>query len=113
MATKMFSGKESRGEEMAEAKALKSGQITKKQYMDGERKEGHTDMADVRGNADAIKSGRMSPAQYAAEEKGERMANGGMVRAYADGGLVASMCAPNEPTGVLGPGVRSQQDYRK
>ena len=109
MATKkMFGGKETPKEEMAEARALRSGAISKKQYIAGERSEGHKDMADVRGNANAIASGRMSPKAYAAEERGEKkMANGGRV------GSSLSMSAPNAPTGNCGPGVRSQQDYKK
>lgn len=42
----------------------------------------------------------------------KKMANGGMVKGYANGGLVKGM-APNTPAGVCGPGVRSQQDYKK
>lgn len=114
MATKkLFNGKETRAEEMAEAKALRSGAISKKQYIAGEKSEGHSDMADVRGNANAIASGRMTPAQYAAEERTEKMADGGLVRA-SDGCLSSgTMEAPNVRTGVQGPGVRSPQDYRK
>jgi len=82
MATKMFKGKESMKEEMKEAKAIKAGKV--------------------------------SPKQYAVAEKREPMMlkNGGMAKCYADGGLVTGM-APNAPCGTLGPGVRSQQDYRK
>lgn len=41
-------------------------------------------------------------------------ADGGMVKNYADGGLVrASYGAPNECTYNQGPGVRSRQDYKK
>lgn len=104
MAKKLFNGKETRAEEMAEAKALRSGQISKKQYIAGEKSEGHSDMRDVRGNANAIASGRMSPAAYAAEERTE-MADGGLVRQGTG--------APNECTYNQGPGVRSLQDYRK
>lgn len=32
------------------------------------------------------------------------------VKGYADGGMVH---APNTPSGTCGPGVRSQQDYKK
>jgi len=108
MAKKLFNGKETRAEEMAEAKALRSGAISKKQYIAGEKSEGHKDMADVRGNANAIASGRMSPAQYAAEERTEKMADGGMVGLARQG-----TGAPNECTYNQGPGVRSLQDYKK
>lgn len=67
-------GKESRAEEMAEAKA--------------------------------IQSGKMSPTQYADMEAKEGYANGGLVRAN-------NSMAPNACTYSGGPGVRSQQDYRK
>jgi hypothetical protein len=36
---KLFTGKESKREEDAEARALKSGKITKKQYAAGEKRE--------------------------------------------------------------------------
>ena len=107
MAKKLFNGKETRAEEMAEAKALRSGAISKKQYIAGEKSEGHKDMRDVRGNANAIASGRMSPAQYAAEERTE-MADGGFVGLARQG-----TGAPNECIYNHGPGVRSLQDYKK
>lgn len=88
---KMFGGKESRAEEMAEAKALKSGKISKAQYVAGEKKEGHGKGAAKTGAA--IKSGKMSPGQYAAGHK-----------KMADGGAVCGM--------GKGP-TRSKQDYRK
>jgi len=45
MATKkMFGGKESYKEELAEAKAIKSGKITPQQYARGEKSEGETSM---------------------------------------------------------------------
>lgn len=105
MAKKLFNGKETRAEEMKEAQALRSGAISKKQYIAGEKSEGHTNMRDVRGNANAIASGRMSPAAYAAEERTEKMADGGLVRQGTG--------APNECTYNQGPGVRSLQDYKK
>lgn len=89
---KMFAGKESKQEEMAEAKALKSGKITKQDYMNGEKSEGE-DARNAAKNANAIKSGKMSPKQYAAKGEPKKMANGGM----------ASGCA----------GYRSKVDYGK
>jgi hypothetical protein len=94
---KMFAGKESKDEEMAEAKALKSGKITKQQYMNGEKSEGE-DAREAKKNANAIKSGKLSPKQYAAKEQPKKMANGGAVKHCADGGFMAT---------------RSQQDYGK
>ena len=40
MASKLFKGKETYSEELAEAKAIKSGKITPKQYASGEQAEG-------------------------------------------------------------------------
>lgn len=73
MATKKFTGKDTRAEEMAEAKALKSGRISKSQYIAAEkredRKEGEKGKArEITKNANAIKSGKMSPAAYAKKE---------------------------------------------
>ena len=73
MAVKKFTGKDTRAEEMAEAKALKGGKITKAQYIAGEkreeRKEGEKGKTrEITRNANAIKSGKMSPAAYAKKE---------------------------------------------
>lgn len=84
---KMFQGKQTPAEEMAEAKALKSGKITKGEYVKGEMSEGE-DKGKAMKKADALKSGKMSAKEYASPKK---MADGGMV----------------------GCGHRSQQDYGK
>lgn len=76
MAKKLFGGKETKAEEMKEAKALKSGKISKSQYVAGEKSEGHSKGAAAK--ADKIKSGKMSPAAYAAGHK--KMANGGKAK---------------------------------
>ena len=70
----LFGGKETPAEEMKEAKALKSGKISAKQYAAGEKSEGHG--AGAAKKAVAIKTGKLSPAKYAAEHK---MARGGGV----------------------------------
>ena len=77
----LFGGKETPAEEMKEAKALKSGKISPKQYVAGEKKEGHG--AGAAKKATAIKSGKLSPAKYAAEHA---MKKGGCVKKYARGG---------------------------
>ena len=41
MAKSLFGGKESYSEELKEAKALKSGKISEKQFVRGEKSEGH------------------------------------------------------------------------
>ena len=77
-AKKLFTGKDTRAEELAEAKALKGGRISKSQYIAGEKREekreGEKPSArKIQANANAIKSGRMSPSQYAkAESKGRK-----------------------------------------
>lgn len=77
---KMFRGMETPAEEKKEAKALKSGKITPKQYVAGEKAEGHG--AGAAKKAAAIKSGKLSPAKYAAEHAAKKpaakkMAGGG------------------------------------
>jgi hypothetical protein len=82
MATKkLFGGKESFGEEKKEAQALKSGKISPKQYIAGEKSEGHKE-ENLPKTAKAIKSGKMSPASYAKMEVNEPkgMKKGGSVR---------------------------------
>ena len=78
---KMFGGKETKAEEMKEAKALKSGKISPKQYVAGEKSEGHG--AGAAKKAAAIKSGKLSPAAYAKEDG---MKKGG--KCYKKGGAV-------------------------
>ena len=78
MAKKLFGGKETYGEEKKEAQALKSGKISAKQYIAGEKSEGHKE-ENVAAQARAIKSGRMSPEAYAKSEKSEKYARGGGV----------------------------------
>ena len=80
---KMFRGMETPAEEKKEAQALKSGKITPKQYVAGEKAEGHG--AGAAKKATAIKSGKLSPAAYAkahAAKKpaAKKMAKGGSVR---------------------------------
>lgn len=79
----LFGGKETRAEEMKEAKALKSGKISPKDYVKGEKSEGHG--AGAAAKAKAIKSGKLSPAKYGAEHA---MKKGGMAKGYANGGYV-------------------------
>ena len=81
---KLFGGKETPAEEMKEAKALKSGRISKKQYVAGEKSEGHG--AGAAKKAAAIKSGRVTPKAYAEEHA---MKKGGRTKCMASGGLAA------------------------
>jgi hypothetical protein len=63
---KLFTGKETKQEEMREAKAVRSGKISPKQYVKGEKSEGHSGSM---ATAKAIKSGKMSPSAYAKKGK--------------------------------------------
>jgi len=89
---KLFQGKEDRAEEMNEAKALKSGKISMRDYVQGEEGEGHS-RKEAMANGKALKSGKMSPQKYASKERGEK-------KMMADGGYVCG-------------GHRSPQDYGK
>ena len=86
MAKKLFGGKETYGEELKEAKALKSGKISRAGFVKGEKAEGHKEEENPSLIAKEIKSGTLSPQQYASVESKEpkKMAHGGYVRA-ADG----------------------------
>ena len=76
---KLFGGKETKTEELREAKALRMGAISPKQYVKGEKSEGHKE-ENVAKQAKDIKSGKLSPAAYAKKETSEPkgMAKGGV-----------------------------------
>jgi hypothetical protein len=84
---KLFGGKESKTEEMREAKALRMGAISPKEYVKGEKSEGHKE-ENIAKQAKAIKSGKLSPAAYAKGETSEPkgMKCGGGVKKMAKGG---------------------------
>lgn len=78
---KPFTGKDSKAEEMAEAKAVRSGKVTPKQYvrkeMAEEKKEGEkSNPRKLAATGKALASGKMSAEQYGAKAK---MADGGRV----------------------------------
>lgn len=105
---KPFSGKDTRAEEMAEAKQVRSGKVSPAQYkakeMAEERREGErSNPRKLMATGKALASGKMSAQQYGAQAK---MADGGLVRASTS--MAANTCEY-----VHGPGVRSQQDYKK
>ena len=88
MATKkLFGGKESYSEEMKEAKALKSGKISERGFVQGEKSEGHKEENSAK-LARNIKSGKMSPSSYASMEAKEPkgMKKGGKATCMARGG---------------------------
>ena len=71
MATKkLFGGKESMKEELAEAKAIKSGKITPMQYAKGEKSEGVHEMKNVKKMASGgITSAKMGSVRTAAPSR--------------------------------------------
>ena len=73
---KLFGGKETFGEELKEAKAVKSKKITPAQFVKGEKSEGHKE-ENSSAIAKKIASGKMSPKQYATKEATEKYARGG------------------------------------
>ena len=77
----LFKGGETYGEELREAKAITSKKISPKQFVKGEKSEGHKE--EEKGAAKIAKkiaSGKMSPKQYATMETSEKMAKGGMIK---------------------------------
>ena len=78
---KPFSGKDTKAEEMAEAKEVRSGKMTAAQYkskeMTEEKREGEKSKPKkLMATGKALASGKMSPSKYGAMAK---MANGGKV----------------------------------
>ena len=69
---RLFRGTETPAEEKKEATALKSGKISPKQYVAGEKAEGHG--AGAAKKAAAIKSGKTSPTAYAKEHAAKKPA---------------------------------------
>jgi hypothetical protein len=63
----LFKGKETMKEETKEAKAVKSGKISPKQYVKGEKMEGESTKGKMKV-AEKLKSGKMSPVAYAKSE---------------------------------------------
>ena len=69
---KLFGGKESYSEELGEAKAVASKKISPKQFVKGEKSEGHKgEEKGVAKMAKKIASGKMSPQAYAKKEASE------------------------------------------
>jgi hypothetical protein len=68
-----FKGLDNKKEEMGEARAVKSGKISPKEYAQGEKMEG--DKAPTKtlvNRAKKMKSGRITPSQYAINQKGKK-----------------------------------------
>ena len=88
---RLFRGADTPAEEKAEARALRSGKITPKQYVAGEKSEGETEPG-MMARAKALKSGKMSPAAYAKHEGTEKMKKGGCAtKKMACGGKAKKM----------------------
>jgi len=79
---KPFTGKDTKAEEMAEARAVRSGKVSAKEYVRREvaeeKREGEKpNKGKLAATGKALASGKLSAAQYGAQAK---MANGGMVK---------------------------------
>jgi hypothetical protein len=79
---KAFGGKETYGEELAEAKSVKSGKTSPKSFVKKEKAEKHKgeELKSLGKQAKMIKSGKKSPEAYAKEETAEYMKKGGKVK---------------------------------
>ena len=78
---KLFGGKETYTEELGEAKAVKSKKISPKQFVKGEKSEGHKgEEKGVATTAKKLASGKMSPESYAKMEAAEPMKKGGRAK---------------------------------
>lgn len=92
MATKkLFGGKETFGEEKKEAQALRSGKISERGFVKGEKSEGHKE-ENSKMLAKNIKTGKLTPTAYAKMESKEPkgMRSGGKVSqlSKADGAVI-------------------------
>ena len=87
---RLFRGADTPAEEKAEARAVRSGKISPKQYVAGEKSEGEKEPG-MMARAKALKSGKMSPAAYAKHEGTEKMKRGGCAtkKMAAGGGVEA------------------------
>ena len=82
----LFKGKETYGEELKEAKAVKSGRITPKQFAKGEKSEGHkTEEKGALKLGQKIKAGKVTPKQYAKKEAAEKYDGGGFIDSIKKG----------------------------
>jgi len=76
-----FGGKETYGEELAEAKSVKSGKTSVKSFVKKEKAEGHKgEEKNLSKQAKEIKSGKKSPEAYAKMEAAEPMKKGGRAK---------------------------------
>ena len=94
---KLFKGKESMKEELAEAKAIKSGKITPMEYAKGEKMEGHKKGGRIASNGE-------HPVQKQSKRGAEmvKMAKGGL----AGGHKSADGCAVRGKTRAMMPAMK-------
>lgn len=102
---RLFRGADTPAEEKAEARAVRSGKITPKQYVAGEKSEGETEPG-MMARAKALKSGKMSPAAYAKHEATEKMACGGKAKKMACGGAAKKPVAKKMACGGKAKAVK-------
>lgn len=68
-----FKGKQTKAEEMAEARAVRSGRTSPAEYARREKAEGDKAPASrLRATGQKLASGRMSPAQYASSPRDKK-----------------------------------------
>lgn len=68
-----FKGLDNKKEEMGEARAVKSGKISPKEYAQGEKMEGDkAPSKTLEARAKKMKTGQMTPSQYANSQKGKK-----------------------------------------
>ena len=68
-----FKGKDTKKEEMGEARAVKAGKISPAQYAQGEKMEGDTATKKTLVNrAKKMKTGKLTPSQYALNQKDKK-----------------------------------------
>jgi hypothetical protein len=68
-----FKGLDNKKEEMGEARAVKSGEISPKEYAQGEKMEGDkAPSKTLEARAKKLKSGKITPGQYANSQKGKK-----------------------------------------
>lgn len=90
-----FGGKDTRKEELSEARAVRSGKVSPAQYAKGEAREGHGKGALEKGKK--LKDGTLSPAKYAEMESKEAKVAKKCKTKMKDGGKVPPP-RPPKPT---------------
>ena len=87
MAKKLFGGKETYKEELAEAKAIKSGKITPQQYAKGEQSEGVHNKMKCGGKVKKMAGGGAVAMPKSKDMGSMNMKKGGCVKMTRGGGV--------------------------